>query len=284
MARIDTDLCYVGMDYGGTWVRTFVLDYLGKLLYRWQEPSVPLAKLPAYIENLLIKFELYPARTLVLGARGVWQKSDKDRLTAKLANMAHKVLVLSDVELAYQAALGGGYGMVLLAGTGSIALGYDKNGSIIRSGGKGALSGDEGSAFWIGKQYLAVKGQVQNGKSVREVASFCPQVLKLSAEGDVKSGHIVRQAQKYLAQLVSEVALKLKFEGNIPFSYAGSLASNARFRKGVLKIIVDQYPKLKLQVIKPKWEAVRWAVDLAFRAANASFRGPDKVQKSAGRT
>ena len=45
-------------------------------------------------------------------------------------------------------------GVLLLAGTGSIVLGRDRRGRWARAGGLGPLLGDEGSAFWLGREWL----------------------------------------------------------------------------------------------------------------------------------
>ncbi|MDP4219463.1 MAG: BadF/BadG/BcrA/BcrD ATPase family protein [Bacteroidota bacterium] len=45
-------------------------------------------------------------------------------------------------------------GMVLIAGTGSVAIARKKNGDIVKVGGWGRLLGDEGSGYWIGLQAL----------------------------------------------------------------------------------------------------------------------------------
>jgi glucosamine kinase len=56
----------------------------------------------------------------------------------------------NDVRLAFEAAFAGGHGILVLAGTGSMAWGAAPSGSSTRSGGWGPLFGDEGSAHAIG--------------------------------------------------------------------------------------------------------------------------------------
>jgi len=62
-----------------------------------------------------------------------------------------RVLVVGDIEIAMQAAFGGGPGVITIAGTGSIAYGRDLQGRIARSGGWGLAISDEGSGQWIGR-------------------------------------------------------------------------------------------------------------------------------------
>ena len=59
--------------------------------------------------------------------------------------------VVGDMEIALQAAFDDAPGVIVIAGTGSIAYGRDKMGKTLRAGGWGFEIGDEGSAHWIGR-------------------------------------------------------------------------------------------------------------------------------------
>jgi glucosamine kinase len=65
---------------------------------------------------------------------------------------AADVHVTTDLEVALEAATGDGPGVVLLAGTGSAAMGRNPAGRTARAGGWGPWIGDEGSAFEIGRK------------------------------------------------------------------------------------------------------------------------------------
>jgi glucosamine kinase len=65
------------------------------------------------------------------------------------------ITVVGDMEIALEAAFGGGPGVVVIAGTGSIAFGRDQQGNTVRAGGWGFAIGDEGSAHWIGREAVA---------------------------------------------------------------------------------------------------------------------------------
>jgi glucosamine kinase len=64
--------------------------------------------------------------------------------------------VVGDMQIALEAALGSGPGVVVIAGTGSIAYGRDRDGRTVRAGGWGFAIGDEGSAHWIGRTAVNV--------------------------------------------------------------------------------------------------------------------------------
>jgi len=59
--------------------------------------------------------------------------------------------VVGDMEIALEAAFDDSPGVIVIAGTGSIAYGRDKAGKTLRVGGWGFEIGDEGSAHWIGR-------------------------------------------------------------------------------------------------------------------------------------
>jgi len=59
--------------------------------------------------------------------------------------------VVGDMQIALEAAFDKGPGVIVIAGTGSIAYGRDPQGTTLRAGGWGFAIGDEGSAHWIGR-------------------------------------------------------------------------------------------------------------------------------------
>jgi glucosamine kinase len=62
-----------------------------------------------------------------------------------------EIEVVGDMEIALAAAFGSGPGVIVIAGTGSIAFGRDAQGRTARAGGWGFAVSDEGSAHWIGR-------------------------------------------------------------------------------------------------------------------------------------
>jgi N-acetylglucosamine kinase-like BadF-type ATPase len=65
--------------------------------------------------------------------------------------LATPVEVVGDMQIALDAAFDRGPGVIVIAGTGSIAYGRDTQGTTVRAGGWGFAIGDEGSAHWIGR-------------------------------------------------------------------------------------------------------------------------------------
>jgi N-acetylglucosamine kinase-like BadF-type ATPase len=72
------------------------------------------------------------------------------------------ITVLTDLEAALAAA-GDGPAIVLVAGTGSAAFGRNAEGEVVRAGGYGPASSDQGSAYDIGRRAIAAAMQERAG-------------------------------------------------------------------------------------------------------------------------
>jgi glucosamine kinase len=66
-----------------------------------------------------------------------------------------QIRVVGDNVIALEAAFGGGPGVIVIAGTGSIAYGRNREGQTARAGGWGFAISDEGSGHWIGRTAVA---------------------------------------------------------------------------------------------------------------------------------
>ncbi|HEY0119571.1 MAG TPA: BadF/BadG/BcrA/BcrD ATPase family protein [Cellulomonas sp.] len=175
-----------------------------------------------------------PAPTaLGVGAAGTLTDPDA---AATLARVLADVLglptaVTSDVVTAHVGALAGRPGVVLVAGTGAVALGVDATGAGRRVDGWGPELGDLGSGSWIGREGVratlladaglldptglssalprATGGQdpvrwiAQAAHPAQALASFAPAVLDLAERGDPAAADVVRRA---IAHLVATTA------------------------------------------------------------------------------
>ncbi|THF71767.1 ATPase [Deinococcus sp. Arct2-2] len=100
-------------------------------------------------------------------------------LLATALNMSpERVGVEGDLDLAYRAHLRPGAGILVYAGTGSIAYHVAENGAVVRAGGRGFLLGDEGGGFSIGRAALRLltdaldSGRVPDTVLARELAAI----------------------------------------------------------------------------------------------------------------
>jgi len=77
---------------------------------------------------------------------------------------AVRVQLENDGFIAIHAGTLGGPGIALIAGTGSTAVGVNERGERARSGGWGALFGDEGSAYDVGRQAIVRALHAMDGR------------------------------------------------------------------------------------------------------------------------
>lgn len=166
----------------------------------------------------------------IVGLRGVWTAAEKKRWKKKLSSLAPHVEVVSDVELAYLRAFGKKSGILLNAGTGSIAYGRWKS-KTARAGGLGPLLGDEGSAFWMGREYL--RKTQKDWRVLRKIAVGSNPVAKIAsfAKRAMNDKGLVKQAQADLIDLVKNVVSGLRPKQKLPLVLQGGIFQNRRFRE-----------------------------------------------------
>lgn len=96
--------------------------------------------------------------------------------TTLRALVSGEILLAGDEEIALDAAFRGGPGILVIAGTGSNAIGRCGNGKIVSAGGWGPMLGDEGSGHWIGLEALRAALRAQDRSIdtclLREIMAF----------------------------------------------------------------------------------------------------------------
>jgi N-acetylglucosamine kinase-like BadF-type ATPase len=108
-----------------------------------------------------------------------------DKLRGMIAEIVSgDIEVVGDNVIALHAAFGGKPGVIVIAGTGSIAFGRNEKGATARGGGWGHTISDEGSGFWIGRRACS-----EVVRAVFETEEPCPVLLsKLRAA--LKFSHV----------------------------------------------------------------------------------------------
>lgn len=99
-------------------------------------------------------------------------------------HLGDRALIINDVEMAFHGAFPSGEGILLLAGTGSMAVARGPKG-LVRVGGWGDLFGDEGSAYWIGRSALSLASRELDGRIPANgfAAALCA-ALELNCDED----------------------------------------------------------------------------------------------------
>src|SRR4051812_22052627 len=99
--------------------------------------------------------DIVPA-AICLGIAGVDRPDDARVVRGLMKRIGYKarVLVVNDALVALEAGAPDEAGVVVIAGTGSIAYGRNGRNEAARAGGWGYVLGDEGSGYWIGRAAL----------------------------------------------------------------------------------------------------------------------------------
>jgi len=259
----------VGVDLGGTWIRAVALcDGRARRRIRC---ATPLSELGTLLRALVGRV---PIATLVVAARGVWTARERAAARRRLRPLARRVEVISDVEAALLGALDGQPGLLVLAGTGSIVLGRNGEGRVARAGGLGPLIGDEGSAFWLGREWLRITPQAastaralaKRPDAVARVAAFAPLVLGRARRGDPRARAIAAAGQEHLAALAGGVVRALHLPAPVRVSWTGGVANNAWYRVGLRRALGRRFAcRWQAPVSDPALAAARLALRLAAR-------------------
>jgi len=195
-----------------------------------------------------------PVERAVVGAAGAGRAQEQAELEAALveAGVARRVRVLADGEVALATAFGAGPGILINAGTGSIAYARDPAGELHRAGGYGWQLGDEGGGYWLGRRALDVAARSHDGRGegstllarllgalglqhfddlVRwtatatpaQMAALAPHVLNAAREGEGVARRAVDDAARELVELTDVLARHFPGTGPVPVAIAGGL-------------------------------------------------------------
>jgi glucosamine kinase len=252
----------VGADVGGTSSRV-VVYHDDTERGRAEGPGSPMrlgqgnhlaAALAEMARPLLMRGRTVRADALVVGAAGAGREGERAELQLALEQqrLAWRVIVTTDAELARAAAFGGAPGVLLIAGTGSIAVARDVRGQSRRVGGLGWRMGDQGSAYWLGARALEAVGAMHDGlgsvthlaeslctaatvagiaglvqwsttATAAQVAALGPAVLDCATAGDQVAMHLRDAAVEALAQLAMAAG-----GGQLPVAMSGGLLAPGR--------------------------------------------------------
>lgn len=231
----------VAVDAGGTWLRVLVENGRGRrrILRRPASDDLPAALRAIWRRWRLRRSDV--AR-LVVATRGVWTAQERRAAAARLRGLARRVTVLSDAEAAHLGALGGRPGLLVLAGTGSIVLGRGPKGRWVRAGGLGPLFGDGGSAFALGRDWLAAAHPSRARRlagapgAVARIAALAPRVLEQARRGHRPARLAVVRGAHALAVFMSAVVKEAGLTPPVSVGWAGSLLEDRAYRARVWRM------------------------------------------------
>lgn len=263
-------MMYLGVDGGGTKTAFALLDSGGNLLARHDSGGA--YYLETGLEQTAAMLREGVGATLALAAArpdevsfaffGLPAYGEDSLLQAALDALPGDLLPASryrcgnDMLCSWAGSLVCGDGVSIVAGTGSIAYGrYD--GREARAGGWGELFSDEGSAYWIAREGLAIFSRMSDGRLPRgalydifraglqlgadldicaevysrrktersQIAQLSRLVQQAAGAGDAQALALFERAARELADIVDAVRgqLKVPVDVALPVSYTGGV-------------------------------------------------------------
>ncbi|MFT3880785.1 MAG: N-acetylmuramic acid 6-phosphate etherase [Gemmatales bacterium] len=210
---------------------------------------------------------------------------------ATRAGIAESITIANDVELVLAAGTPEGWGLALIAGTGSMAFGKNQTGTIERAGGWGYLMGDKGSAYSIAVDALQVAaieidtGLTLDGEAITEQNAILPLLMSHWKLDDPKQ--LVRQVygtgmdRKAIAQL-APIILDAYFQGNseprdLIENNAMHLAGDAAI---VMRKLFDQVPQVPVALAGGIFQNHPWYAEMVMthlRRCRATEENPEPL-------
>lgn len=282
---------YIGIDGGGTKTKFTIINHKDEIINSVEKGTCHYNQVGFDgLERVLTegladlikeKIEVTSIKGICLGLAG-YGKVKEDAL--KVERIVKKVFenipykLLNDVQIAHAGALDGKDGIVIISGTGSI--GYSLfNGESRRVGGWGYTIGDEGSAYWIGRQAIEAyskeaDGRLEKGKlyeifnkklgleddyalisyinnelkadrgKIAKLARLCSQA---ALDGDITASKIFDNAGKELACLINTLGNVGK--DKVTASYIGGVFKAEDLLIDKIKINLNK----NIELIPPKY-------------------------------
>lgn len=211
---------YIGIDGGGTKTQFTLFDQKGQMLSTHQEGTCHYAQvgydglkdvLKKGVKRVLKKVDEKIDKSDVRIGLGLAGYGREAKVREKIEAMVDKALngyawvLKNDVEIALKGALDENPGILVIAGTGSIALAYDGK-QTTRTGGWGYQLGDEGGAYWIGQKVLEAFTKQSDGRMEKTpLYSLVKEQLNLAEDPEIVS--VVQQYGKNHRREVAKLAL-----------------------------------------------------------------------------
>ncbi len=237
---------------------------------------------------------------LVVGVAGAGRPSTRSELTSAISSLAQKnktpfsqITVETDARIALEAAFPGKPVIVLIAGTGSIALHRADDGQIHRAGGWGSVIGDEGSGYAIAREACAAVMKEHDGRSEKtvltdlvrehfgitdiedlitklqsektELAPFAEKVFEAVTRRDRVARQILIKGASELVECVRILTLAHPPKHILPVCLMGGLLEAENdYSKIVREKLTATLPQIVVQ--KPKFQAAFGGVILGLNA------------------
>lgn len=309
----------IGIDGGGTKTIAVLANLRGKVLAKAETGSsnplkvgmkIAVLNIRKAIGNILKKYQKEEIAIIYLALAAGIEKDKKKKTIIKKNLLKYpefnrfsnkKIIIEGDQLAAFKSGTDKKEGVVLISGTGSVAMGW-KEGREAEACGWDWFLGDDGSGFWLGRKALRAVCRQFDGRGKRTLLSssifkkwniknkeqlmqkvyhgykedFVEKISLLSSlideaakKGDRIAKDILIEGGKELALAVMQVIKKLNFEKEkFPLILVGSALNSAVVLNKVKKEIKKIAPKVEF--IRPKRAPVMGAIKLALEQVSKS--------------
>jgi N-acetylglucosamine kinase-like BadF-type ATPase len=260
---------WLGIDGGGTNCRAAIADDPGNIRGEGKAEAanflrtgldVAISNIKTAVNNACQEAGISSSQinAACIGLAGVSHPNHHQRMLAALKDELpfSEIMLETDARIALAGATGNQPGVVIIAGTGSIACGINARGRFARSGGWGPTMGDEGSGSYIGRRALeaVVMAYDYRGHPTRmmepvlrhfgvsappelppviydspaevmgRIAQLSKIAVKAAEEGDQVALEILEDASEELARAAVAVIEQLRMENDkFPVAYVGGV-------------------------------------------------------------
>jgi glucosamine kinase len=281
----------IGIDGGGTKTTAALADLKGKILKEIKIGSTNPNKIG--FERAILNLRKLISRisknkkvkVAYLGLAGGLErdKEKRERIKKELQKFfKFPIFVDGDQKIAFRAGTNEKDGIVVIAGTGAIAMGC-RGKKVAISGGWDWLMGDQGSAFWVGKRALEEISKALDGRRkdfelrkfifeklkikkeidlyknfycddfVTKVASISKFVDEFSRKGDKFSKEVLIEAAREVSKMAISMIKKLNFEKEkFPVVFVGGMFKSQIFREKLESEIKNVAKKTKFILLRKK--------------------------------
>lgn len=295
---------FLGLDGGGTKTTATVIDAnqrqiitfdAGAMNFNSEKTSVIEETFCDVFAKISEVCRLDEIQVICIGAAGV---SNPDAVkfmetSVRKLGFKNKIMVTGDHQAALAGGLGRMDGMILIAGTGSICYGRNKQGQEKRTGGFGHVIDDEGSGYAIGRDMLAAVVRSDDGRQrptvlkdlvydflnihsvneliryiysgeaiKRRISALAPLVMKGCEMQDSTAYAIVEQAALELTALVEPVADSLGLTQDTLVIAGSVLLNNAYIQQRLRSNVDERMPGIC--ICEPRADASFGAAQIAF--------------------
>ena len=281
---------YLGVDGGGTRTTAVVADANGNIIAKADGKSInynsiglPLAKenMSEIIRWLLDACGIGWFQAAFIGMSAISERANEKETKAFAEGVipADKVIMDSDVYIALMGLDTAHECAVVISGTGSMAAGRTKDGTIIHTGGWGYILGDEGSSYHIALDALkaAIRGHEKSApetkltEMVRDyfniddylelidifynppmersaIAKFTPKVFECAKNSDEVANQILIENAKQLAETTAALLVNLPLCKTLG-TWGGVFQHNESYLNIFKQFIKKDFPNIEVGLL-----------------------------------